>query len=221
MSGPTRSVSIVVADDHPVVLGGLITLLNQDKTFKLAATCVNGEQAVDAIRAFRPDLALLDVSMPGLNGLQVLKTLNAENLPTRVCFLAASLTDREIVDATAHGVFGIILKESAPDKLITCLHAIAAGQKWLPADLVEGANERLREQHAEIAKVSNVLSPREIEIMLKVAEGLSNKEVGRQLNISEGTVKMHLHSIYQKIHVTNRTSLANFAIAYRDRLAAN
>jgi RNA polymerase sigma factor (sigma-70 family) len=221
MSKPTRSVSIIVADDHPVVLGGLITLLNEDKTFKLAATCANGEEAINAIRAFRPDLALLDVNMPGLNGLQVLKTLTAENLPTRVCFLAASLTDREIVEATAEGAFGIILKESAPDELITCLHAIAAGQKWLPADLVEKASERQREHHAQIAKVSEVLSPREIEIMLKVAEGLSNKEVGRQLNISEGTVKMHLHSIYQKIHVTNRTSLANFAMAYRDRLAAN
>jgi len=221
MSKPPRSVSIVVADDHPVVLGGLITLLKEDKTFKLAATCGNGEQAIDAIRAFRPDIALLDVNMPRLNGLQVLKTLNAEKLPTRVCFLAASLTDREIVDAAAQGAFGIILKESAPDKLIACLHTIAAGQKWLAADLVERASKRLREHHLEIAKVSDVLSPREIEIMLKVAEGLSNKEVGRQLKISEGTVKMHLHSIYQKIQVTNRTSLANFAMAYRDRLAAN
>ena len=221
MSEHTRSIRIIVADDHPVVLNGLITLLNEDKTFKLLAKCTNGRDALDAIRALRPDLALLDVNMPGLNGLQVLKTLIAENLPTRVCFLAASLTDREIVDAAAGGAFGIILKESAPDTLITCLHAIAAGQKWLPADLVDGASERLREHHAEIAKVSDILSPREIEIMLSVAEGLSNKEVGRQLDISEGTVKMHLHNIYQKIHVTNRTSLANFAIAYRDRIAAN
>ena len=221
MSKNIRSVSIVVADDHPVVLGGLITLLKQDKTFRLAASCATGLEAIDAIRALKPDLALLDVNMPSLNGLQVLKTLIAENLPTRVCFLAASLTDKEIVAAATGGAFGIILKELAPDILVNCLHAIAAGQKWLPADLVDGATERLREHRAEITRVSDVLSPREIEIMLRVAEGLSNKEVGRQLNISEGTVKMHLHSIYQKIHVSNRTSLANFAIAYRDRLAAN
>ena len=136
MSKNIRSVSIVVADDHPVVLGGLITLLKQDKTFRLAASCANGLEAIDAIRTLRPDLALLDVNMPGLNGLQVLKTLIAENLPTRVCFLAASLTDKEIVAAATGGAFGIILKESAPDTLVTCLHAIAAGQKWLPADLV-------------------------------------------------------------------------------------
>jgi two-component system nitrate/nitrite response regulator NarL len=215
-----RSVSIIVADDHPIVLGGLVTLLKQDKTLRLAASCANGQEAIEAIRTLRPDLALLDLNMPRLNGLQVLEALIAENLPTRVCFLAASLTDREIVTATARGAFGIILKESAPDKLMTALHAIAAGQKWLPGDLVDGASERLREQQAEVTRVSDTLSPREIEIMLKVAEGLSNKEVGRQLKISEGTVKMHLHSIYQKIHVSNRTSLANFAIAYRDRLSA-
>lgn len=221
MSKNIRSVSIVVADDHPVVLGGLIALLKKDKMFRLAASCANGPEAIDAIRTLRPELALLDVNMPGLNGLQVLETLIAENLPTRVCLLAASLTDREIVAAATRGASGVILKEAAPDTLVTCLHAIAAGQKWLPAHLVDGAVERLREHDAQIAKVSDALSPREIEIMLKVAEGLSNKEVGRQLDISEGTVKIHLHSIYQKIHVNNRTSLANFAMAYRDRLAAN
>jgi DNA-binding NarL/FixJ family response regulator len=220
MSKPIRSVSIVVADDHPIVLGGLVTLLKQDKSLRLLATCANGQDALDAIRTLRPDLALLDFNMPRLNGLQVLENLIAENLPTRVCFLAASLTDKEIVAAANRGAFGIILKESAPDTLITALHAIAAGQKWLSGALVNGANERLRKLQAEVTSVSDALSPREIEIMLRVAEGLSNKEVGRQLNISEGTVKMHLHSIYQKIDVSNRTSLANFAIAYRDRLAA-
>jgi two-component system nitrate/nitrite response regulator NarL len=221
MSQSRLPVTIVAADDHPVVLSGLIALLKQDKTLRLVASCTNGSDAIDVIRTLKPDLALLDINMPRLNGLQVLKTLNTENLPTRVCFLAASLTDKEVVTAATEGAFGIILKESAPDMLIGCLHAIAAGQKWLPADLVDGAVARLQEHHAEIAKVADVLSPREIEIMLSVAAGLSNKEVGRQLNISEGTVKMHLHAIYQKIHVNNRTSLANFAIAYRDRLAAN
>ena len=216
-----RSVSIVVADDHPVVLGGIVTLLNEDKTFRLVASCTDGVQAIDAIRTLKPDLALLDMNMPKQNGLQVLKALVAENLPTRVIFLAASLSDKEIVAATTAGAYGIVLKESAPDMLIASLHAVAAGEKWLPADLVDGAIERMREDHAQLAAVSQLLTRREIEIMLKVAEGLTNSQVGSQLNISEGTVKMHLHSIYEKVGVSNRTSLANYAIAYRERLAAN
>ena len=220
MSKPIRAVSIVVADDHPIVLGGLISLLKEDKSLRLVATCANGQAALDAIRTLKPDLALLDFNMPKLNGLQVLETLIAEKLPTRTCFLAASLTDKEIVAVANRGAFGIVLKESASDTLITALRAIAAGQKWLSGDVLNGASERLRKLQGEITRITDTLSPREIEIMLRVAEGLSNKEVGRQLKISEGTVKMHLHSIYQKININNRTSLANFAIAYRERLAA-
>jgi two-component system, NarL family, nitrate/nitrite response regulator NarL len=216
-----RSVSIIVADDHPVVLRGLVTLLNEDKTFKIVASCTNGSEAIDAIRSLKPDIALLDLIMPDLHGLQVLKAAGSENLTTRIIFLAASPSDKEVVDATAGGAYGIILKESAPDSLISCLHAVAAGEKWLPATLVDGALARTLENHAQIAKVGQLLTRREIEVMLKVAEGLPNKEVGSQLNISEGTVKIHLHSIYNKVGVSNRTSLANFAVVYRDRLAAN
>jgi two-component system nitrate/nitrite response regulator NarL len=212
-----RSVSIVVADDHPVVLHGLVTLLGDDKRFKIVASCTNGAEAIAAIRNFAPDLALLDIRMPHPNGLEVLKIVIYERLRTRVIFLAASPSDNEVIAAAAGGAFGIMLKESAPDTLISCLQAVAAGQTWLPAELVEGALERTKAHRAHVATVENMLTHREREVMLRVADGLSNKEVGNQLNISEGTVKIHLHKIYQKVGVTNRTTLANFAIAYRDR----
>ena len=213
-----HSVSIVVADDHPVVLHGLVTLLSDDKRFNIVASCANGEESLAAIRKFMPDLALLDIRMPSLNGLQVLRAVINEKLRTRVIFLAASPSDDEIVAATAGGAYGIMLKETAPDTLIACLQAVAAGQIWLPDDLVDAALERTRERRAYVSRVENLLTGREREVMLRVADGLSNKEVGSQLNISEGTVKVHLHNIYQKIGVTNRTTLANFAMAYRDRL---
>jgi two-component system, NarL family, nitrate/nitrite response regulator NarL len=221
MKKNSRLARIVVADDHPVVLSGLVMLLSNDKkAFRLVASCSNGKKALDAIRRLKPEIALLDLNMPGLSGLQVLKAVLQENLPTRVCFIAASPSDKEIVAAT-EGAYAIVLKESAPDILITCLHAVAAGQKCMPADLVDGAIQRTRERQAQIAKVSRLLTDREIEVMLRVADGLSNKEVGNQLNISEGTVKMHLHSVYHKVGVNNRTSLVNFANTYRDRLTAN
>ena len=216
-----RSLSIIVADDHPVVLGGLVTLLSKDKSFKVVARCADGVEAIAAIRNLKPDLALLDMNMPSPNGLQILKAVVAENLATRVIFLAALLSDQEIVSAISAGAYGLILKEAAPETLITCLRAVAAGKKWHPAKLVDGAIERSRESQAEIDRIEHLLTRREIEVMTRVADGLSNKDVGNELNISEGTVKMHLHSIYNKVGVSNRTSLANFAIAYRDRLAAH
>ena len=221
MGRHVRSVRIVVTDDHPVVLHGLVTLLSKDKTFKIIASCTGGPEAVEAIRTLKPDLALLDMNMPSLHGLQVLKAVVAENLAARIIFLAASPSDKEIVAAVAGGAYGIILKESAPDSLISCLNAVAAGQKWLPADLVDGALARTRELRARVAGIETLLTPREIEVMLKVADGLSNKEVASQLNLSEGTVKVYLNSIYHKVGVRNRTSLANFAITYRDQSASN
>jgi len=218
---PVRSVSIVVADDHPVVLHGLITLLGEDKTFKVVASCANGAQAIEAIRNFTPDLALLDLNMPRPNGLEILKAVNEAQLPTRVVFLAASPSDEQIVVAHEEGAYGLMLKEAAADTLLSCLHAVTAGQKWLPAELVNGALQRTSEHRAQVAKVENLLTRREIEVMLRVANGLSNKEVGNQLNISEGTVKIHLNKIYHKVGVSNRTALANFAIEYCDRLSTS
>jgi two-component system nitrate/nitrite response regulator NarL len=212
-----RPLSLIIADDHPVVLQGLIALLREHRGFKVVASCPDGAECIKAIREFLPDLALLDINMPNLNGLQVLKAATAERLSTRIVFLAATPNDREIVAAVAGGAFGIMLKESAPDTLINCLRAVAAGHRWLPAELVDGARERVRMVRAQFANVDAALTQREREVMLLVADGLSNKAVGRRLNVSEGTVKLHLHSIYQKVAVNNRTALAKFAGQYRDR----
>ena len=216
-----RSIRIVVADDHPVVLHGLVTLLRNDKCFKIAAICRNGLESIEAIQSQSPDLAIIDMNMPEANGLEVLKAVNRERLSTRVIFLAASPSDNEIVAAHAEGAYGIVLKEVAADTLISCLHAVAADQKWFSAELLSGARERTREHRTQISKVENLLTRREIEVMLRVADGLSNKDVGVQLNISEGTVKIHLNNIYHKVAINNRTALANFAMAYRARLATN
>lgn len=213
-----QTISLVIADDHPVVLRGLAALLQQQSGFELMASCANGAECVDAIRRFSPNLALLDMNMPELNGLEVLKIVTAERLPTRIVFLAGSPTDREIVTAVSGSAWGIMLKESAPEALITCLRAVAAGYKWHPPELVDEALARARKQQQEFARIDDALTRREREVMLLVADGLSNKEVGRRLNVSEGTVKIHLHTIYQKVSVSNRTALANLARMHRDRL---
>jgi DNA-binding NarL/FixJ family response regulator len=213
--------TIIVVDDHPVVLHGLVNLLSEDKCFKILATCRSGFEAIDAVKKHLPDLALLDLNMPQPNGLGVLDAVNAARLATRVIFLAASPTDHQIVAAHERGAFGMMRKEGAADELISCLHAAAAGEKWFSPELLRSALERTREHRAQIAKVEHLLTRREIEVMLLVANGLSNKDVANQLNISEGTIKIHLNNIYHKTGINNRTALANFAIAYRDKLMTN
>ena len=212
------AVSLVIADDHPVVLQGLIALLREHSNFKLVGSCSNGLDCINTIRNLLPDVALLDINMPNANGLDVLKMVTAEGLPTRIIFLAASPSDREIMAAVEGGAFGIMLKELAPDMLVNCLQAVAGGHKWLPPSLVDPALERARQTRAQFERVDNALTEREREVMLLVVDGLSNKEVARRLNISEGTVKVFLHSIYQKVSVNNRTALAKFASLYRDRM---
>jgi two-component system nitrate/nitrite response regulator NarL len=210
-----RDASLVIADDHPVVLRGIVTLLREYSGFNVLETCSNGTECIDAIRRLSPDIALLDINMPKPMGLDILKMVMAERRATRIVFLAASPSDREIVDAVDGGAYGIMLKESAADELISCLRSVAAGHKWLPSELVDGALARARELRQNLARATSALTPREREVMLLVSDGLSNKEVGRRLNITEGTVKIHLYAIYHKVAVNNRTALANIAKMYR------
>jgi two-component system nitrate/nitrite response regulator NarL len=155
--------------------------------------------------------------MPGLSGLDVLSSIAANGLTTKVIILTATANDRQLLQAIAGGVQGIVLKEEAPTELVRCIRAVAEGRQWLPPALVNAALDR--ENKRLSTSLTQLLTIREREVVLLVAEGLSNKEVGRRLELSEGTVKIHLHNIYQKMHVNNRTSLTLLAIAYRDELA--
>jgi two-component system, NarL family, nitrate/nitrite response regulator NarL len=135
-------------------------------------------------------------------------------LPTRIVFLTASAEDRDLIIAAARGAYGVILKEAAPDVLVHCLRQVAAGRRLLP--LANSDSPRMQDipvGNASTENVLTVLTERERQIMHLVAEGLSNKEVGRQLNVSDGTIKVHLHHIYQKLAISNRTALAALAFS--------
>jgi len=215
----TRPISIVLADDHPVVLHGVAELLRSNDDMNIVAVCSDGATAVEAIRERSPNIAVLDISMPGLTGLDVLATIAAEGLPTKVVLLTATANDEQIARAVAGGVYGIVLKEEALSELVQCIRAVAEGSQWLPSALVEPALERETKRRASSQHLTELLTIRERQVVLFVANGLSNKEIGRRLNLSEGTIKIHLHNIYQKLCVNNRTSLAALVIPHRGELA--
>jgi two-component system nitrate/nitrite response regulator NarL len=182
-----RCTSVVIADRNPVVLQGLMKILNAEGGFKIVASCSDGTSCIEAIRNLGPDIAILDVSMPGLTGWEILAIANSEGLSTRLIFFTASIEDRELV----------VLAAAGP----TADHAVPREQRGIV--VTENA--------------LTVLTDRERQIMRLVSEGLSNKEIGRRLNISDGTIKQHLHHVYQKLEISNRTVLAALAISQNDR----
>ena len=211
-----RCTTVVIADRHPVVLQGLRHVLGAQYDFKVIACCTDGTSCIEAIRSLVPDIAILDVSMPDLTGLEILAIANSENLSTRLVFFTASSADRELIIAAAAGAYGVILKDAAPEALVQSLRQVADGQRLLPPSSDRPVSSGQR-NGAIAENVLKVLTDREREIMRLVSEGLSNKAIARRLNISHGTIKVHLHNIYQKLEINNRTVLAVLAIAHNDR----
>lgn len=202
---------IIVADDHLIVLAGLTSLLQSDKRYSVVATASNGAEALAKILEARPGIAVLDINMPELTGVEVLEKL-ADRVPeTKIVLLTASVQDAQIASAVRAGVCGLLLKQSAADELLLCLDEVWSGSKWLPPELVEPALARVTAREGEVAILDAALTAREREIVDLVAKGLPNKVISRQTGISEGTVKIHLHNIYGKLGVSNRTELATMA----------
>jgi len=210
-----KRTSVLVADDHPLVLRALNELIAGQPDFEVVATVADGTSALARAREILPNLAVLDLSMPGIGGLELLNIIMMESLPIRVIFLTASIPDDEIVYAIEAGVYGILLKESAPEALLSCMRQVALGKKWLPPDLVDPALERQTSRPRRPGSESDLLTIREADVVRLVCEGLSNKSIGRKLNLSEGTVKIHLHNVYRKLEVNNRTTLAKVALGWR------
>jgi RNA polymerase sigma factor (sigma-70 family) len=217
-TAPMRCNSVVIADRHPVVMQGLSKLLGVHRDFNIVAYCSDGTSCMDALRNLVPDVAILDVSMPGMTWLEILSIVNSENLSTRLVFFTASGEDRELVMSAADGRHSVISKEVAPEVLMQSLRQAAEGQGLLPLPSPEHAV--VREQSAVAENAFTMLTDRENQIMRLVSEGLSNKEIGRRLNITDGTIKVHLHHIFQKLEISNRTLLAALAISYDDRAGA-
>lgn len=211
-----RRASVVIADRHPVVLQGLIKVLEAHSDFVVVACCADGTSCIEAMRRLAPDIAVLDLSMPGLNGLEILTVANSENLSTRLVFFTASIENDELAMAAVGGAFGVILKDAAPETLVQSLRQVADGQRLLPLLSFDDV-PRLQAKSAIIENALTVLTDRERQIMHLVSEGLSNKAIGRRLNIADGTIKQHLHHIYQKLEIHNRTVLAALAISLLDR----
>lgn len=212
------NLSVIVADDHPMVLHGIVDVLKSSGDIDVIGAFHDGVSALDATRKLTPEIAVLDLAMPGLNGLDVLGAMAAEKLSTKVVFLTASIADDQIAKAMARGAKAILLKDAAPDDLVRCVHSVAQGGTWFPAELVDPALEREDARRTQSKTFAQLLTARERELLNLVAGGMPNKSIARRLDLSVGTVKNHLHNIYEKLGVPNRTALTAYIHDHKNQL---
>jgi two-component system nitrate/nitrite response regulator NarL len=198
--------SVVIVDRNPTFLRGLASVLQAERDFAVVASCQNEAECIAAVRALSPSLALLDLSASDLSGLQVLAAVRTEAFPTRVVFLSSSATAADAARVFSMGASGVLPKEGAPQSLVRWLRQVMSGQLLVPLAVGNARMSRLRGASEEQVIA---LTARERQIMELVSTGLSNREVGERLHISEGTIKVHLHHIFQKLSIRNRTTLAN------------
>ena len=204
-------VRVAIADDHPIVLNGLINLISTDGAFAVVASASDGKTILAAIRREKPDLAVLDLNMPGLSGLDVLAAIRLEALATRVALLTATISDAQVFDAVTRGAAGLVLKEAAPETLMDCLHELAAGRDWLSGPQIQDALQREGLRRHRWQQLSSSLTARELQIVDLILKGASNKEIAYQLQLSDGTAKVHVHNIFQKLEVASRAELLELA----------
>jgi two-component system, NarL family, nitrate/nitrite response regulator NarL len=207
-----RYIRILVADRHPVILRGLSSVIEAQRDFKIVARCSDGTTCIEAIRTFQPDITILGMLMPNISGLEVLEIANCESFSTRVVFFATAVEARDLQSLLAAGAYAVVPQDVDLETLVQTLRRVADYRGRLSAEQV------VRQEPNAIAERSlTALTDRERQIIRLVSEGLSNKEIGRRLNLTDGTIKVHLHHIFQKLEVGNRTALAAFAMSRHDQ----
>lgn len=203
MRDSRERIRVFVADDHPVYRDGLIRSIKERPELELAGEASSGNEALDGIRAVQPDVAILDVRMPGLEGTEVLNAIQRDALATRVVFLSANVEGDVVYRAIAMGAGAYLSKESDRTEIFEAVARVARGETYVPPDLHSGlaAQIRLREREER-----PVLTPREREILLLTADGYSAPAIASQLHLSPATVKTHLQSLYEKLGVSDRAA---------------
>lgn len=201
--------TVLIADDHPIVLEGLVALL-QGSQHHVVARCTRGDEVMEALQRLEPDILVLDLNMPAPNALDIARALNARAHPAKIVLLTSDLTDEDIAEAMQLGITGIVLKESASQQLLSCLDTVAAGRQWFDPEVARRAMATVGWQ-VPPRRACDLLTRRELDVARLVARGMRNKEVARELTITEGTVKMYLHNVYDKLDIASRVELANVA----------
>jgi DNA-binding NarL/FixJ family response regulator len=205
------AVKIMIADDHSMVREGLKNLLELNGEIEVIAEAVDGRDCLDKLVAYKPDVLLLDINMPRMNGLEVLKELKSKKSKQKVLVLTVHNETEYLMKAVDIGINGYVLKDSESAELKKAIFAIAEGETYIQPSLIPALNQKRVERSEDEEKI-DALTSRELEVLRLLAVGMYNKEIAEKLEISERTVKNHVSNIFKKLEVTDRTQAAVFAI---------
>lgn len=208
--------TVLIADDHPFLRAGVQAVLEPTE-FEVVAAVATGEAALAALVEHDPDICIFDVTMPAPDGVEALKTMRLAGDQRPVILLTAHIDDQRLADAVAIGVNGIVSKDGAETVLAESLARVLAGEQVIAPELLARARQQQdrRSQPSPLA----VLTPRERTIVALAMRGTRNRDIAARLGITEGTVKVYLHALYQKLGVDNRTELAVLALKYPEEFA--
>jgi DNA-binding NarL/FixJ family response regulator len=212
------TVRILVCDDHALFREGLARLLEEQEGFEVIGKAADGKELVEAAMAGRPDVILLDVVMPGMDGIDALRALQRRKVPSKILMLSAFDEERFVLDAWKAGIQGYILKDTATQELVRAVRCVADGEVWIG----EGFLSRLMDKYqaavagggSETRGAPGGLTQRELEVLRLLATGLRNREIAAKLFLSEKTVKTHLTHIYQRLGLHDRVEVALYAIRH-------
>lgn len=206
------SVTLILADDHPIVRQGLRHLLEAEPEFRIVGEVGDGVEAIRLVERLKPNILIVDMMMPGLNGLEVIRQIAKISPNTRSIVLSMQSADAYVIEALKNGAAGYVLKDTGPGELVNALHAVTQGNQFLSAKLSERLNPGWRKIQDLPLDVYETLTAREREILQMTVEGMTSQEIGEKLTISPRTVEIHRSNLAFKLGIKNQTDLIRFAI---------
>ena len=204
-------INVMIVDDHKMIREGLRKILEFEGEIQVIEEADNGQECLKKLRSAKPDIILLDINMPVMNGIEVLQEIKKKNISVKVLVLTVHNEVDYLLKAVDIGVDGYIMKDAESAELKKAINCIIQGETYIQPSLVPALNSRLISRDIDKEKI-NSLTKRELEVLIEVANGMFNKEIATSLNISERTVKNHISNIFKKIDVSDRTQAAVFAI---------
>ena len=207
-----KQMRILIADDHQIVRKGLKVLLSTEKDMQVVGEAENGAEAVSKAAELQPDVILMDIVMPEMDGIEATRRITSENPQSRILVLTSFAADDKVFPAVKAGALGYLLKDSSPEQLIEAIRQVHRGEPSLEPSIARKVLQELSGGGAAGKRTTDPLTERELDVLRLIAQGLSNKEIAARIFVAEWTVRSHVSNILGKLHLASRTQAALYAL---------